>query len=157
MTSTQPKKPQGSKKAQAAAARLAAVQAVYQILTNEQDAQSVLSEYKLHRLGKDIDGEAMVTPDGVLLEAVVTGVYDRMNALEDAITSAFQKAGKSKPAEPLLISILLCGAYELLAHLDIDAPLIVSDYLNVTHAFYEQGEAKLVNGILDTIKKAIRS
>ena len=155
MTNTQPK-PQGSKKAQAAAARLVAVQAVYQMLTNEQSASSVISEYKLHRLGKEIAGEDMVTPDGVLFETVVIGVFDRMNALEDAVTAAFAKAGKSKPAEPLLNAILLCGAFELLAHLDIDAPLIVSDYLNVTHAFYEPGESKLVNAILDTIKKAIR-
>lgn len=157
MTSSQPKKPQGSKKAQAAAARLAAVQAVYQVLTNEQSAQSVLSEYRLHRLGKEVAGEEMVTPDGTLFESVVIGVYDRMNVLDDAISAAFQKSGKTTPSEPLLMAILLCGAFELFAHLDIDAPLIVSDYINVAHAFYEQGEAKLVNAILDTIKKAIRN
>lgn len=150
------KKPQGSKKAQAATARLAAVQAVYQILTNDQSAQAVISEYKLHRLGKEEGCAEMVTPDGVLFQAVVEGVYERMNALEDMIGAAFQKAGKTKPSEPLLMAILLCGAYELLNHLDTDAPLIVSDYLNVTHAFYELGESKLVNAILDSVKSSIR-
>ncbi|HEY8192256.1 MAG TPA: transcription antitermination factor NusB, partial [Alphaproteobacteria bacterium] len=143
MTSaSQSAKPQGSKKARASAARLAAVQAVYQILANEQSSASVISEYKLHRLGKPVDGEEMVTPDGALFQTVVDGVYQRMNLLEEMIESAMKSGKKSKPSEPLLMAILLCGAFELLANLDIDAPVIVSDYLNVTHAFYEQGESK---------------
>lgn len=150
------KKPQGSKIARASAARLAAVQAVYQVLTNNQSAQSVISEYRLHRLGETVDGVEMVTPDGILFQSVVEGVYERMNALEDMIVAALQKNQKSKPSEPLLMAILLCGAYELLNNLDVDAPVILSDYLNVTHAFYEKGESKLVNALLDAIKTAVR-
>lgn len=149
-------KPQGSKIARASAARLAAVQAVYQILANQQSAASVISEYRLHRLGQPIEGEEMVTPDGILFQTVVDGVYQRMNALEDMIVAALQKSGKSKPSEPLLMSILLCGAYELLDNREVDAPVILSDYLNVTHAFYEQGESRLVNAILDAVKAVTR-
>lgn len=150
-------KPQGSKIARSSAARLAAVQAVYQMLGNNQSAQSVISEYRLHRLGEKVDGVEMVTPDGILFQTIVEGVYDRMNTLEDMIVAALQKNGKSKPSEPLLMSILLCGTFELLMNLDVDAPVILSDYLNVTHAFYEQGESKLVNALLDAIKKAVRT
>jgi N utilization substance protein B len=149
-------KPQGSKIARASAARLAAVQAVYQVLSNNQSAESVISEYRLHRLGKPVDGQEFVTPDGVLFEMVVRGVYDRMNALEDMIVAALQKSNKTKPSEPLLMAILLCGAFELLDNQDVDAPVILSDYLNVTHAFYEQGESRLVNAILDSVKSVIR-
>ena len=156
MTTSQPKKPEGSKKARAAAARLAAVQAVYQILTNEQSAGSVISEYKLHRFDKPLDDVDMVTPDGVLFQAITEGVYARMNELEEMISAALQKSGKAKPTEPLLMAIFLCGAYELLSHLDTDAPLIISDYLNVTHAFYESGESKLINAVLESVKSAIR-
>ncbi len=150
-------KPQGSKIARASAARLAAVQAVYQMLGNNQSAQSVISEYRLHRLGETVDGVEMVTPDGILFQTVVEGVYDRMNTLEDMIVAALQKSGKTKPSEPLLMAILLCGTFELLMNPDVDAPVILSDYLNVTHAFYEKGESKLVNALLDAIKKAVRS
>lgn len=149
-------KPQGSKIARASAARLAATQAVYQIMTNEQSAQSVVSEYKLYRLGKPVDDVEMVTPDGVLFQAIVEGVYERMNHLEGLVADAAAKGGKTAPVEPLLMAVLLCGAWELFANHDIDAPVIVSDYLNVTHAFYEQGEAKLVNGMLDAIRQAVR-
>lgn len=150
------KKPQGSKIARASAARLAAVQAVYQILTNDQSAQSVISEYRLHRLGEAVDGMEMVTPDGILFQKIVEGVYDQMNMLEEMLVAALQKNGKTKPSEPLLMAVLLSGAFELLMNTEVDAPVIVSDYLNVTHAFYETGESKLVNALLDAIKKAVR-
>lgn len=150
------KKPQGSKKARATAARLAATQAVYQILANDQPAGAVISEYRLYRLGKPVDGIDMVTPDPDLFQDIVEGAYNRMNELEGMIEFALSKNGKKKPSEPLLMSILLCGAWELLANQDVDAPVILSDYLNVTHAFYEQGESKLVNAILDGVKIAVR-
>ncbi len=152
----QSNKPQGSKIARSSAARLAAVQAVYQMMGNNQSAESVISEYRLHRLGQSLDGAELVTPDGILFEKTVRGVYDRMNALEDMIDAALQKNNKTRPSEPLLMAILLCGAQELLENHDVDAPVILSDYLNVTHAFYEMGESRLVNAILDAVKKAVR-
>lgn len=150
------KQPQGSKIARASAARLAAAQAVYQLMTNEQDAAAVINEYRLYRLGKPVDDVEMVTPDGVLFQTIVDGVYNRMSLLLEMIADATGKGGKTTPAEPLLLAIMLCGAWELLANPDVDAPVILSDYLNVTHAFYEQGEAKFVNGVLDTVKKSTR-
>lgn len=153
-TSAKDQKPKGSKKARSTSARLAAVQAVYQIISNQQSAASVVSEYKLHRFGEILDEAEMVTPDGVLFQAVVEGVYDRMNALEEIVAAGLKK--DIRQVEPLLLSILLCGAYELLANLDVDAPVILSDYLNVTHAFYEQGESRLVNAVLDSVKNAVR-
>lgn len=153
-TTAKNQKPKGSKKARATSARLTAVQAVYQIVTNNQSAASVISEYKLHRFGKILDEEEMVTPDGVLFESIVSGVYERMNSLEEMVAAGLKK--DIKMVEPLLLSILLCGAFELLVNLDVDAPVILSDYLNVTHAFYEHGESKLVNAVLDNVKASVR-
>lgn len=61
-----------------------------------------------------------------------------------------------KELEPLLKSILLCGVCELLEHQDIDAPLIINDYLNVTHAFYEQQQVNFVNGVLGKVSSVLR-
>ncbi|PCI56219.1 MAG: hypothetical protein COB36_05410 [Alphaproteobacteria bacterium] len=61
-----------------------------------------------------------------------------------------------KELEPLLKSILLCGVCELLEHQDIDAPLVINDYLNVTHAFYEQQQVNFVNGVLGKIASVVR-
>lgn len=155
MKSNLAKARQSSKKARLSAARLAAAQAVYQMLANEQDAASLIAEYKARRFGKPVDGAEMVLPDGKLFVDVVQGVENRRGDLEDILKSA---AGETKSGvrELLLQAILLCGSYELLAHHDTDAPIIISDYLHVTHAFYDQGESKLVNGLLDKVKGAVR-
>ena len=162
------KSKRSSKNAEKSAARLSAVQAVYQMFENQQKPQSIIEEYTSRRLGKSIDGEHLDKPDTILFKQIVAGVANRIDDLnplvveaatynkkntkgdEKAKFSAFQK-------EPLIRAILLCGAYELLAHHDIDSPIIISDYLNVTHAFYEKGEAKLINAVLDNVKHAVRS
>ncbi len=150
------KAPKGSKKAQSTAARLFAVQAIYQSLQNDQVPGSVIDEYLRHNVGMDLeDGDQMIQPDGALFRRIVQGVSDRQADFETLV-----KANTKDPAkniEPLLFSILLCGAAELVAHHEIDAPIIISDYLDVTHAFYEGSEPKLVNAILDAISKEIRS
>ncbi len=157
MTSNpQNQKPKGSPKARATAARLAAVQAVYQIITNDQPASSVISEYRLHRFNQPVDEVEMVTPDGTLFQDIVSGTYDRWNELESILSAALEKSGKSLPSEPLLRGIMLCGAWELLSNHDADGPLIVAEYLDVTHAFYDQGESRLVNAVLDSVLKSVR-
>lgn len=153
---------QGSKIARLSAARLAAVQAVYQMKANDQDARSIITEFRTHRLGKPTEGQNMVTPDGNLFTSIVAGVSDREADLKGIIDATLrgQKEGSARNSEvsiePLLWSILMCGAFELLAHHDTDVPIIISDYLEVTHAFYEGGEAKLVNGVLDRIGHNLR-
>lgn len=75
---------------------------------------------------------------------------------EDADLNSEEKTKSSMEIEPLLRSVLLCGVSELLNHTEIDAPLIVNDYLNVTHEFYEKSQVSLVNGVLDAVAKAVR-
>jgi N utilization substance protein B len=148
-----PKKNHGSKKARASAARLAAVQALYQMEGNGQGASSVIKEYIDFRLGEPVDGEEMVSPDAELFSKLVSGVEERRADLSGMVSGA---SGREKLAEPLLNCILLCGAYELMARHDVDAPIIISDYLHVTEAFYDQGEKKLVNAVLDKIADNVR-
>jgi len=155
-------KTEGSPKAQRSAGRLAAVQAVYQMIANEQRAASVLTDFKSHPPVNGQDGEAMITPDTALLSAITQGVETRRDDVEQLIAGTQKRRsstgdeGAYAPNEPLLHSLLLCGAYELLAHHDTDAPVIISDYLEVAHAFFDQGESKLVNGVLDNISKGVR-
>lgn len=167
MSAKTPKlKREGSQKARHTAARLAAVQAVYQMLANGQRASAVIEDIKTFPPGDGLDDAGrMVTPDGALMAAIISGVEERKDDLAQLITGA-QNRRKStvddtipaspSPIEPLLRAILLCGAYELLAHHDTDVPLIITEYLDVTHAFYDQGESRLVNGILDKISKGVR-
>lgn len=146
----------GSPKAQKTAARLAAVQVLYQMKLNNQDAQSAVREFIDHRVGFNIDGDVLVPADPELLESIITGIQNRWDDV-DALVAGALAAGKKGDVETLLDSILRAGAYELLAHGTTDAGIIINDYMNVTTGFYDGTEPKLVNAILDKISKTVRS
>ena len=155
--STKPKGKTGSQKARNSAARLMAVQTVYQMHKNDQDAEAAIREYLEHRTGIDADGDVMVTPDADHFSLVVRGVAEHQAQLNEMIIlNRGEKGGNTQKTEPLLQAILLCGALELMVLQAIDYKLVIAEYLHVTHAFYDAGEAKLVNAILDSIRKTVR-
>lgn len=137
------------------AARLMAVQAVYQMMLNFKEAPFVVDEYLFLRTNMDVDGETMVEPDGALFTSIVQGVADRHYDLRE-IVAANRPVRENTPDEPLLMAVLMCGAYELLAHQDVDAPIVISSYVDVAKAFFEGKESSLINGVLDSIKKVTR-
>lgn len=149
------KKNAGSKNARKTAARLAAVQVLYQMRLNNQDAKSAVREYIDHRSGFTLDGDTFVPPDEELLDDIVLGLQKRWGDV-DGVVSAALAEGKISEVETLLDAILRAGAYELLAHGKIDTGIIIHDYLNVTNGFYDGSERKLVNAILDKIAKTVR-
>ena len=136
------------------AARLLAVQAVYQMISTEQDAQSLIPEYLAHRAGMEVDGQKMVTPNEPLFSALVQGVAEYRDHLEGLITA--NRTGNAEKTEPLLKSVLLCGGYELMGKQDTDFPIIISDYVDIAKAFFTGKEPGLVNGVLDSIRKVTR-
>jgi len=149
------KKSAGSAKAQKTAARLAAVQVLYQMRLNNQDAKSAIREFIDHRIGFNLDGDLFVPADPDLLEEIVQGVTQRWTEI-DTIVSKTLADGKKGEVETLLESILRAGTYELMAHGKVDAGIIINDYLNVTTGFYDGKEPKIVNAILDKIAKSVR-
>jgi N utilization substance protein B len=159
MTAQENKKQnRGSAIARNSAARLLAVQAVYQMHKNEQDAKTVIREFLDHRAGVDVegDGEVMVSPNQEHFSDLVQGVEEHINQLGEMVSHNRGEKKSGQKTEPLLNAIFLCGAYELMMMPKIDAPVIISDYLHVTHAFYDENEAKLVNAVLDSLKKTVR-
>jgi N utilization substance protein B len=148
----------GSIKARKTAARLFAVQAVYQAIQNKVAPSSLHDEFISYRIGMDLEGgtdhDQMVAPDQPLFRNIIAGVTERWGDLQQIITPRLKE---SHELEPLLTAILVCGAYELMAHHDIDAPIIISDYLNITSSFFEFSEPKLVNAVLDALSKELRS
>jgi len=157
---------QSSRKARKTAARLAAVQAVYQFLSRRTPMEKIIEEYIAHRLGEPVDDAEMILPDWALFKDIVAGVETRLYDLESCLAQNLKKRPVSDACdtvqsaaempEPLLEAIMLCGAYELMAHAQIDSGIIINDYLEATHAFYGQGEAKLVNGVLDALGRSFR-
>lgn len=134
-----------------------AVQAIYQMAVNKREPAFVIDEYIFLRKNMELDGEKMVEPDELLFRDIVLGVAERRDDL-GAIVSANRPKREDQIVvdEPLLEAHLLCGSYELLAHQDIDFPIIISGYVDVAKAFFAGHEPKLINAVLDSVRKVTR-
>jgi len=146
-----------SKKARNTAARLVAVQCVYDMVITGHTASEALEAYRDHRHEVTFEEIDFVPAEMPLLGDIVRGVADRRPELVDMIQGALDsRKGMTQP-EALLRSVLLCGAYEMLAHNNLDAALIITEYLAVTEGFFDESERKLVHAVLDRLNKALRS
>jgi len=141
------------------AARLAAVQALYEMAITNADVVNVLKEFAAQRWkGADEDlPDALAKPDTRFLGELVRGVLARAEDLDQLIGTVLQKNNVLERFEVLLRTILRAGAYELLERVEIPPRVVINEYLEVTHAFYAENEASLVNGILDKLAKKLRS
>lgn len=141
-----------SKKARLIAARLAAVQCIYQMAMTGVDERAAYQDYVENRMGKQTEGDDYVPADLELLSKIIEGVSKRRDEIRDMVLGALN----GKAPELLIQSIMFCGIYELMDHNDVDAPVIINDYVNVAHGFFDQSEADLVNAILDRQAKNLR-
>jgi N utilization substance protein B len=142
-----------SKNAKLISARLTATQAVYQMAMSDMSDREAYDDYVQRRMGQDIEGDDYVPADTELFSKIITGVSKNRDAIRDMVLSALN----GKKPEPLLQSIMFCGIYELMHHNEIDTGVIINDYVNVAHGFYDQSEANLVNAVLDRQAKNLRA
>ena len=143
-----------------AAARLAAVQALYQHEMEATALAPLLDEFHRHRLGgeidPDIEGAHYAEAEVAFFDDVVKGVLARREEI-DALLGARLAKGWSLPRlDKTMLQILRAGTFELMARADVPIGTAISEYLDVTHAFFDAREAKFVNGVLDAVAKAVR-
>jgi len=142
-----------SRKAKLTAARLTAVQAVYQMAMSDMDEHMAYNDYVTNRMGKQVEGDDYVPADTELFSKILNGVSKRRDAIREMVLGALN----GKKPEPLIQAIMFCGIYELMEHNDVDVGVIINDYVNVAHGFYDQSEANLVNAVLDRHAKNLRA
>ena len=138
------------------AARLAAVQALYQIDLGGAAPEAVIAEFRVHRFGRELDGENYGEADTALFAEIVKGVVARQAELDRALAGALTPEWPLERLETVLRAILRAGAFELLALGDIPARVVISEYLDIAHAFFAGKEPGLVNGVLDHIAHRLR-
>jgi N utilization substance protein B len=139
-----------------AAARLAAVQALYQHQMESTAQAKLLDEFHQHRLGREIEDEQYEEADIDFFDDLVIGTLARREEI-DALLSERLAQGWSLPRlDKTMLQILRVGTYELLARPDIPVGTAISEYVDVAHAFFDDREAKFVNGVLDAVSKAVR-
>ena len=137
-------------------ARLAAVQALYQIDLSGAPPAAVIAEFQKHRLGREQDGENYGEADTVLFVDIVNGVITRQADLDRALSAALTADWPLERLETVLRAVLRAGAYELMARIDVPARVVISEYLDIAHAFFAGKEPGLVNGVLDRIAHVLR-
>ncbi|WP_252181119.1 transcription antitermination protein NusB [Azospirillum sp. B4] len=125
----------GSAKARRSAARLNAVQALYQIELTESSPEVIITEYANFRLGQELDGDRYVSADGELFAAIVRGATSRQHEIDPVLTQALDRQHLDR-LELLLRAILRAGAWELLAGGDTAARIVINDYIDVAHGFF---------------------
>jgi len=141
---------------QRGAARLAAVQALYQMDIGGAGVLEIVAEYEAHRLGNEIDGEQYRPADAAWFRAVVSGVVENQRALDPVIRSGLTEDWPLSRVDATLRAILRAGAWELSSKKDVPVAVIVNEYVDVARAFFEGEEPKIVNAVLDRLARKYR-
>ena len=136
---------------QRGAARLAAVQALYQLEIGGGDMLAVIQEFEAFRLGQEIDGYEYRQADAGWFRDVVGGVVAEQRLIDPMVHTALVEDWPLKRVDATLRAILRCGTYELLKRNDVPGRVIISEYIDIARAFFEDDEPRLVNGVLDRI------
>lgn len=142
---------------QRGAARLAAVQALYQMDVSGVGVLEVVAEYEAHRLGKDIDGHVYRQADAAWFRSIVSGVVSEQRELDPLVRSALTDDWPLSRLDSILRAILRAGAYELSRRADVPVAVVVSEYVDIAKAFFEDDEPKIVNAVLDRLARRLRS
>ena len=138
------------------AARLAAVQALYQLEMEATGMPRLLDEFHQHRLGAEIEGDQYAEAETAFFDDVVQGVAARKDEIDGLLAGKLAAGWKLERLDKTMLQVLRAGTYELLARADVPTAAVITEYVDVAHAFFESREAKFVNGILDAVAKVVR-
>lgn len=138
------------------AARLAAVQALYQMDIAGAGINDIFAEFESHWLGNEVEGEKYLPAEAAFFRDVVAGVVRDQNKLDVLLDEALSKGWPLKRIDAILRAVLRAGAYELDHRKDVPARVVIKEYVDVAHAFVEGEETGLVNAVLDQLARQFR-
>jgi N utilization substance protein B len=141
---------------QRGAARLAAVQALYQMELSGTGVLEIVSEYENFRLGQEIDGEQYLKADPSWFRSIVSGVVRDQRALDPVIAESLIEGWPLSRLDATIRAILRAGVFEIIERKDVPTAVIVSEYVEIAHAFFQEDEPKLVNAVLDSVARKLR-
>jgi N utilization substance protein B len=147
----EPKAKTSNRAASRSAARLAAVQALYQMDMTGIDLTQVIAEFEAHRFGQEIEGCEYTQAEAAFFSDLVKGVVREQLKLDPLIDEQLAQGWRLTRVDSILRAILRAGAYELLLRDDVPARVVISEYVDVAHAFFSEDEPKVANGVLDKL------
>lgn len=138
------------------AARLAAVQALYQLDMENPGMARLLDEFHSHRLGAEIEGVQYAQADVDFFDDIVSGVHARHDEIDAIIDAKLSDQWKMSRLDKTILQILRAGTYEIIARPDVPTATVISEYVDVAHAFFDEKDAKFANGLLDAVAREKR-
>jgi N utilization substance protein B len=149
--------PQDKKANRRGAARLAAVQALYQMDLAGTGLNEILAQFESHWIGREVEGAQYLPAEAAFFRDIVGGVLREQLRLDPLIDDALSKGWPLKRIETVLRAVMRAGAYELDHRRDVPARVIVSEYVDVAHAFVEGDETGMINAVLDQLARQMRA
>jgi transcription antitermination protein NusB len=139
------------------AARLAAVQALYQMDLAGTGLNEILAEFESHWIGREVEGAQYLPAEAAFFRDIVSGVVREQRELDPLIDEALSRGWPLKRIETVLRAALRAGAYELIHRTDVPARVVVAEYADVVAAFVERDETGMVNAVLDQLARRTRA
>jgi N utilization substance protein B len=139
------------------AARLAAVQALYQMEIAGKGLNDILAEFESHWLGREVEGEQYLPAEAAFFRDIVAGFVAEQRRLDPLIDQALAAGWPLKRIEAIVRAVLRAGSYELDKRPDIPARVVVSEYVGVANAFVDRDETGMVNAVLDALARKFRA
>jgi N utilization substance protein B len=145
-----------TKREQRSAARLAAVQALYEMDMSGKGVAEAVSEFEAHWMGREVEDLEFKPAEEGFFRDLVGGVVQEQVLIDRKIDAALASGWPLRRIEAVLRAIMRAGCYELVRRRDVPARVVISEYVDVAHAFYEGDEPGLVNAVLDVIGRDVR-
>ena len=141
---------------QRGAARLAAVQALYQMEVGGAGLADVLAEFEAHWIGQEVEGEQYNPAELAFFRDIVSGVLKDQQSIDRALDAALSQGWPLKRVEALMRAILRAGYYELRNRPDVPARAAIKEYVDVAGAFFGPDESGMINAVLDALGRQTR-
>ena len=137
-------------------ARLAAVQALYQMELAGEGVETVITEFSNHRFDGDIEGEALAEADEAYFADVVRGVIAGQKDIDASVKARLASNWRLERLDATLRALLRCGAWELAHKTDVPREIVIDEYVELAKAFFDEAEARFVNAALDGVARDVR-
>ena len=157
MAAPQPAERSAKPANQRGAARLAAVQALYQMDLSGATLPEVIAEFETYRLGKEVDGDQYRDADAAFFRDIVSGVVRDQMTLDPAVDRTLAQGWPLTRIDTTLRAILRAGVFELANRTDVPARVVISEYVDVAKAFFDDDAPAVVNAVLDALAHELRA
>lgn len=139
------------------AARLGAVQALYQMDLAQTDLDDVIGEFLATRVGRKAEDRALKDADTPFFSDVLKGVVRRQREIDPLVDQQLAQGWRLTRIDSILRAVLRAGVFELLERTDVPARVVINEYIQVAHAFFSEDEPRVVNGVLDRLARRLRA